>query len=360
MRRCLGAFLAIFIVLSSASLATSAKDVHYLARISSLTALYDENLEKIEFFFETTGTLYHEQSFSVSLTCTAYEGGRWKEDKLLLATVYTFDNCVKRENCVTGELDLAKDVYKSPLYKDFALTVDGISVNMGDMIEGEYYSLDSKSVALSKKDSVFAERLTLATEISSKRVALGNEFTYKVYPVGISRNLSGGLSRFTFTLNYDPAVMRLEGVTCSAPKGKGWEINEYGFVSTGYKISLVGMGVKDDGDVSVSFRFVSLATTDTTELYVMNVGGGDSYGNSFAEYEWELCDARPLIKETAKGDLNADECVDSLDASVALKYDAGILSFVSLSGDVNGDGYVDSLDASMVLKYDAGIIDSIG
>ncbi len=360
MKRIFSAFLAVFIVLSSVLVVTAEEDVHYLAKISTLDAVYDEHLEKVELYFETKGTLYHEQSFFVSLTCTAYEDGEWSEGKLISTAVYLFDSCVTKENVVECDLDLRIELYKNPIYKDFTVTVGGCSVYMGDMISGEYYSLDTAAVSLTEKEHLVTESLSLATEVSNKKVALGSEFTYKVYPVNISKNLSGGLSRFAFTLNYDPSVMRLEGVTCSAPKGSGWSIKEYGFVSTGYRISLEGKGVKDDGDVTVVFRFVSLASTHTTELYVLDVEGGDSYGHSYAVEECALCDARPVIKETAKGDLNADECIDSLDASFILKYDAGIISFVSLSGDVNGDGCIDSLDASMVLKYDAGIIDSIG
>lgn len=61
------------------------------------------------------------------------------------------------------------------------------------------------------------------------------------------------------------------------------------------------------------------------------------------------------------GDVNADGYIDSLDAAVILKYDAGIVELTAEQltiGDVNNDGYVDSLDAAMILQYDAGIIGS--
>jgi len=65
---------------------------------------------------------------------------------------------------------------------------------------------------------------------------------------------------------------------------------------------------------------------------------------------------------TLKGDVNADGYVDNTDASLILKYDAGIVDLdvtALLAGDVNGDGYVDNTDASLILKYDAGIIDQL-
>lgn len=61
------------------------------------------------------------------------------------------------------------------------------------------------------------------------------------------------------------------------------------------------------------------------------------------------------------GDVNGDEKVNNLDATVVLKYDAGIENEIDASvADVNGDGKVNNLDATVILKYDAGIIDSIG
>lgn len=60
-------------------------------------------------------------------------------------------------------------------------------------------------------------------------------------------------------------------------------------------------------------------------------------------------------------DPNQDGDIDSLDASLILKYDAGIIDLNPLQFmlcDANGDGEVDSLDAAAILKYDAGIIRS--
>ncbi len=62
---------------------------------------------------------------------------------------------------------------------------------------------------------------------------------------------------------------------------------------------------------------------------------------------------------TAKGDVNADGVVNSLDAATILKHDASLITLddVQLTiGDVNSDGTVNSLDAAMVLKFDAGLI----
>lgn len=62
------------------------------------------------------------------------------------------------------------------------------------------------------------------------------------------------------------------------------------------------------------------------------------------------------IKPDLLGDVNGDGAVDNIDASLILKYDAGILEEIS-NADVNGDGEVDNIDASLILKYDAGILE---
>ena len=64
-----------------------------------------------------------------------------------------------------------------------------------------------------------------------------------------------------------------------------------------------------------------------------------------------------------KGDANGDGDIDSLDAVVIFKYDAGLVDLTAEQlayCDVTGDGEVDSLDSVVILKYDAGIIDDLG
>ena len=66
---------------------------------------------------------------------------------------------------------------------------------------------------------------------------------------------------------------------------------------------------------------------------------------------------RPIVP----GDLSGDGEVDSADAVIALKADAGLIELdgeQTFAGDVNNDGEVSSLDAVLILKLDAGLIDS--
>jgi len=67
-------------------------------------------------------------------------------------------------------------------------------------------------------------------------------------------------------------------------------------------------------------------------------------------------------KDGGKGDVNMDGDADSLDASLILQHDAGLITLTGdalKNADVNGDGKADALDASLVLQYDAGLISSL-
>lgn len=63
--------------------------------------------------------------------------------------------------------------------------------------------------------------------------------------------------------------------------------------------------------------------------------------------------------DTTRGDVNGDLVINSADAGLILRHDAG---FVSLDekqltfADVNHDGKADSADAGLILRYDAGLI----
>jgi hypothetical protein len=60
----------------------------------------------------------------------------------------------------------------------------------------------------------------------------------------------------------------------------------------------------------------------------------------------------------AYGDVNRDRCVDSADAILLLRYDAGLIELDQeqvLLADVNRDGTVTLLDAKQILRVDAGL-----
>ena len=65
------------------------------------------------------------------------------------------------------------------------------------------------------------------------------------------------------------------------------------------------------------------------------------------------------ISTSALGDVNGDDKVDALDASLVLQHDAGLVTLKDdalAAADVNGDKKIDALDASLILQFDAGLI----
>ena len=111
-----------------------------------------------------------------------------------------------------------------------------------------------------------------------------------------------------------------------------------------------------DGKATLTVTNADIAMNSFT-LYAYAVGA-----NGRANAGSVGVEVHGIIVVYKKGDVNADDCVDNLDAAMILKYDAGIIELTtdqSVVADVNGDGYVDNLDAAKILKYDAGIIDSL-
>ena len=63
--------------------------------------------------------------------------------------------------------------------------------------------------------------------------------------------------------------------------------------------------------------------------------------------------------EVLYGDVNDDGEINSMDATLILKYDAGTGTLTNdqlKAADVSGDGEVDSADATLILKFDSGLI----
>ena len=64
------------------------------------------------------------------------------------------------------------------------------------------------------------------------------------------------------------------------------------------------------------------------------------------------------IKSTPTGDVNCDDTVDSIDASLALQFNASLLGSLTCAGgaDVNDDGRINSIDAALILQFVAGLL----
>jgi len=59
------------------------------------------------------------------------------------------------------------------------------------------------------------------------------------------------------------------------------------------------------------------------------------------------------------GDVNGDGKINSIDSSLILQYEAGLISItkiIAANADVNKDGKINSIDSSLILQYEAGLI----
>lgn len=103
--------------------------------------------------------------------------------------------------------------------------------------------------------------------------------------------------------------------------------------------------------------FNALPATAATELIDVSAGVRNVEELELSVYASEETDSYKV------GDGNNDGVINNLDATLALKYDAGLteLDEIALTAlDTNVDGITNNLDAATILKYDAGLIDRIG
>lgn len=71
---------------------------------------------------------------------------------------------------------------------------------------------------------------------------------------------------------------------------------------------------------------------------------------------------RSSAGELIYGDASCDERVNSIDSTLVLQADAGLLDSVPCEeeADANGDGRINSIDSTLILQFDAGLIDELG
>ena len=74
-----------------------------------------------------------------------------------------------------------------------------------------------------------------------------------------------------------------------------------------------------------------------------------------------VCWGNDWYRQLGLGDVNGDSFVNSIDATLVLQFDAGILESLEHPelADVNADSSVNSLDAQLVLQYDAGLVQNL-
>jgi hypothetical protein len=79
-----------------------------------------------------------------------------------------------------------------------------------------------------------------------------------------------------------------------------------------------------------------------------------------ADVSLELNLTATLFSACLWGDANHDGVVDSMDATLILRYYAGLEDNLCMKRtDVNQDGEINSMDATLILRYYAGLIEQL-
>ncbi len=205
-------------------------------------------------------------------------------------------------------------------------------------------------------------------------VSCGNTVTFTILAKDIS--VEGGLISLDVPFRFDTGVFELIGKTPIYPSE--WAVPA-DFSYTSPKNGLLWLrSLNDDGvfnengcsrDGALGFKLTLKAKKNATlgkTTVTINGDGvfevisGTAADGMCTEVRGTAADLSVdvIAFDMLYGDLNNDGRVDNLDASFALKYDAGISDLTAeqkTRGDINGDGGINNLDATAILKIDAGI-----
>lgn len=192
-------------------------------------------------------------------------------------------------------------------------------------LDGKLYYIDGKNNTLNVRENGIS---TALISVNDRWYASGGGYWSGNYAKlsGNKRYLFYSLSKAIY--RFDPATGTSEVAYQYVPSSSGF--NVYGFKA-------------DDSYFYIVPNSSPNFSRDTKELY---------------GFTYEYTDPAPV--QIIYGDLTDDGEINSIDASVIFKYDAGMLDLTPeqfIIADVNGDSLVDAMDASLILKLDAGLID---
>ncbi|MBR6593567.1 MAG: hypothetical protein IKK83_00075 [Clostridia bacterium] len=128
-------------------------------------------------------------------------------------------------------------------------------------------------------------------------------------------------------------------------------------VKNGALIHTEGLTVQAIIDGVLNYS-VSVKNAEGTELAATDaVSIGDTVTVTLNDSVDSPSVTLPVVHAKPLGDVNGDDNVDSLDASLVLQYDADLIdTIITVNADVNKDGRISSLDAAYILRYAAGLI----
>lgn len=331
--------------------------VTYYAQIKTLTASYDRYTETVDFEIVFEGAVFETHYFTAAVYCTALIDGVWVENYEYEKQSLLYGDCHTKPNSFTGALRVRKADYLGNKYKDFTLFVSGAEVEAGSATSGSYYTLNSAVCAVPLKAEPTGDFFALGAEATPSVCKKGGTVVLTLYPKDINAHLSGGILEFGFTVGYNKSLLTHIKTELSGKNGQ-LNITKQEYTEKGIKLYIKAEnGITEDKEAVVKLYFRTLEA-GSTAFTAYDISGKDKAGHEFKNAVYAL-NAKTWITEGSAflpGDVNADGTVDSADAALVLRYDAGLISDISHAADVNADGDIDSADAALILRYDAGLI----
>ncbi|MBQ1270047.1 MAG: Ig-like domain-containing protein, partial [Clostridia bacterium] len=179
-------------------------------------------------------------------------------------------------------------------------------------------------------------------------------YVYTVKAVDTRKNVSEASTALNVTTLVAPEGAAVSGIVIK---------EEYSTITVGKTLALtVEITPADAVNKLVEWTSSneSVATVDENGV-VTAVGEGEAVITGVTDDGAYAAETIVIITNVTPGDVSEDGTVDSWDATLVLRHDAGLTELTGnaiLAADVSGDGVVDSWDATLILRFDAGLIEA--
>lgn len=205
--------------------------------------------------------------------------------------------------------------------------------------------------AIWKENSIPADPNTPQISISNAKGMVGSSVTLDVIMSG-----NTGFVNASMVVSYSTRALKLKSIETDNCLLSGATTNTAnGRVSFASATSIADNGIL----FRMQFEIIESAAAGD---YEVNLTVNSMRSESGGKLSPVVQAGKVSVFDYILGDVDGDGYVDSWDASLLLRYEAGLIdeSTINLSAaDVDGDGFVDSWDASLILRYEAGLIDQL-
>ncbi len=182
-------------------------------------------------------------------------------------------------------------------------------------------------------------------------------------PISMADFPTPGLGALTLDIGYDPAVVNLTGCEVDPEGVFDSAICNVAFLTNTVRISLLSLFGESGDQTLANLGFTGVgALGDASSITLTVQSIADAEGNALSP----LLNDGSVLLDTMPGDVNCDGMTNSIDASMVLQYDAGILGeshtcppatdtlYVDTC-DVNNDMLCNSIDALLIMQCEVGI-----